>query len=97
MISRVAAGAVGLERNITQKRYYHNSNKYCVSDLSIVEPDSRLPGHVLAVEDITKVVQQARLPAEVLPAVHLKLQEKCVFLAPPGEARGSITNTFVSK
>ena len=44
--------------------------------MSIIGPDSRLPSQVLPVGDIAQVVHRTGLPANVLPAVDLKLQAK---------------------
>ena len=40
--------------------------------LPVVEPDPWLSGYVLPVEDISQVVHQTGLPAQVRPAVDLK-------------------------
>ena len=44
--------------------------------LPIIEPDSRIPGHVLPVEDVAEVVDRTGLLAQVLPAVDIELQAK---------------------
>ena len=48
----------------------------CAVRLLVVKPDSRIPGHVLPVEDVAEVVHQTGLPAQVLPTVDLELQAK---------------------
>jgi hypothetical protein len=72
----LAPGAVGLERSNTHKIHYQNKNKHSFSNMSIIEPDFRLASQVLPVGNIAQVVHQNGLPANVLPAVDLKLQAK---------------------